>query len=99
MILPGLGLMRQSLLDNASDLNETLEESEFKTLAVNTQSAIQAGTLYTVTAALERLIADLKEQFNQRIRFIITGGDAETLMPLLPSSIAHYPDIVLKGLA
>jgi len=99
MILPGLGLMRQSLLDNTSDLNETLEESEFKTLAVNTQSAIQAGTLYTVTATLERLISDLKDQFKQRIRFIITGGDAELLLPLLPESIAHYPDIVLKGLA
>ena len=89
MILPGLSMMRESLLMNTSNLNETLEESEFKTLAVNTRSAIQAGTLYTVTAALERLITDLKEQFDQRIRFIITGGDAETLIPLLPTSIAY----------
>ncbi|MBE9532705.1 MAG: type III pantothenate kinase, partial [Proteobacteria bacterium] len=72
MILPGLSLMREALLDKTSDINDTIEDSNFKTLAVNTQSAVQAGTLYTVTASLERLIDDLTEQFNNRIRFIIT---------------------------
>ncbi len=99
MILPGLTLMRESLTSNTSDLNDTVEESSFKALAVNTQTAIQTGTLYTVTASLERLIDDLKAQFNNRIRFIITGGDAEIIMPLIAANIAHYPDIVLKGLA
>jgi len=99
MILPGLNLMRDSLISGTSDLTDTLAESEFKTLAVNTQSAIQTGTLYTVTATIDRLMSDLKEQFKNRIRFIITGGDAETIRPILPMNIAHYPDIVLKGLA
>ena len=99
MILPGLSLMRQALTDNTSDINDTTEASDFRTLAVNTQSAIHSGCLYTITASLESLINDLQEQFENRIRFIITGGDAETLQPLLPSFVAHYPDIVLKGLA
>ena len=99
MILPGLSLMRDALLDKTSDISGTIEDSNFKTLAINTQSAVQAGTLYMVTASLERLIDDLREQFNNRIRFIITGGDAESLIPLLPTQISHYPDIVLKGLA
>ena len=99
MILPGLDLMRNSLVSGTSDLTDMLEESEFKTLAVNTQSAIQTGTLYTVTATIDRLMSDLKEQFKNRIRFIITGGDAELIRPILPANIAHYPDIVLKGLA
>ncbi|MCL4138910.1 UNVERIFIED_CONTAM: hypothetical protein GTU68_037747 [Idotea baltica] len=99
MILPGLGLMRDSLINGTSDLTDTLAESEFKTLAVNTQSAIQTGTLYTVTATIDRLMSDLKDQFKNRIRFIITGGDADVIRPILPANIAHYPDIVLKGLA
>jgi type III pantothenate kinase len=99
MILPGLSLMRESLITGTSDLTETLAESEFKTLAINTQSAIQTGTLYTVTATIDRLMSDLKDQFKNRIRFIITGGDAEVIRPILPANIAHYPDIVLKGLA
>ncbi len=98
MILPGITLMREALTSNTSNITDVLEESEFKTLAVNTQSAILSGTLYMVTASLERIVDDLNEQFNNRIRFIITGGDAVLVMPLLPSFIAHYPDIVLKGL-
>lgn len=98
MILPGITLMRHALTSNTSNLTDVIEEKEFKTLAVNTQSAVQCGTLYMVTASLERIVDDLNEQFNNRIRFIITGGDAELVMPLLPSFIAHYPDIVLKGL-
>jgi type III pantothenate kinase len=99
MILPGLSLMRSSLASNTDALTEDEGEQEYKTLAANTYSAIQAGTLYSVTATLERIISDLKLSFENKIRFIITGGDAEHLLPLLPDEIHHYPDIVLKGLA
>jgi len=99
MILPGLSLMRSSLVANTHALTEESDEKEFKTLATNTYSAIQAGTLYSVTATLERIISDLEESFDNKIRFIITGGDAENLLPLLPDNINHYPEIVLKGLA
>ena len=99
LILPGLNLMRTALTSNTDALNEQSDNKEFKVLATNTYSAIQAGTLYSVTATLERIIDDLKQSFNNRIRFIVTGGDAETLLPLLNDNVAHYPDIVLKGLA
>lgn len=98
MILPGLSLMREALSDN-TNMSEPAEESDFKTLAVNTKSAIKTGTLYTISASLERLINDLNAQFNNLVSFIITGGDAETILPLLNSSISHYPDIVLQGLS
>jgi type III pantothenate kinase len=99
MILPGLSLMRSSLAANTDALTEDLGEKEFNTLATNTFSAIHAGTLYSVSATLERIINDLKQSFNDQVRFIITGGDAEQLLPLLPDDINHYPDIVLRGLA
>ncbi|WP_438971053.1 type III pantothenate kinase [Methylophaga sp.] len=99
MILPGLGLMRSSLAANTHALTDEPDEKEFNTLATNTFSAIQAGTLYSVTATLERIITDLKDNFDDKVRFIITGGDAESLLPLLPEKISHYPNIVLRGLA
>lgn len=99
MILPGLSLMRSSLTANTDALSEERDETEFKTLATNTFSAIQAGTFYSVTATLEQIINDLRQTFKNQVRFIITGGDAEQLLPLLPDDVNHYPDIVLKGLA
>ncbi|WP_292363530.1 type III pantothenate kinase [Methylophaga sp. UBA1464] len=99
LILPGLSLMKQMLTDNTDALNNATQESEFKLLATNTHSAFQAGTLYMVTATLENLINDLQQNFKNEIRFLITGGDADELIRLLPQLLIHEPDLVLKGLA
>ncbi|WP_417548836.1 type III pantothenate kinase [Methylophaga sp.] len=99
LIVPGLSLMKQMLTDNTDALNDVAQESEFNLLATNTHSAIQAGTLYMVTATLENLINDLQQYFKDEIRFLITGGDADALLPLLPQPLLHEPDLVLKGLA
>jgi type III pantothenate kinase len=99
MILPGLTLMRRSLATDTHALTEELDEQAVKTLATNTASAIQVGTLYSVSASLNQIIDDLTQSFNKQIRFIITGGDAKQILPMLPDNVYHYPDIVLKGLA
>jgi len=99
LILPGLSLMKQMLTDNTDALTDATQESEFKLLATNTHSAIQAGTLYMVTATLENLINDLQQNFKNEIRFLITGGDADELIQLLPQPLIHEADLVLKGLA
>lgn len=99
LIVPGLSLMKQMLTDNTDALGHHTQDSEFNLLATNTHSAIEAGTLYMVTATLENLIHDLQQNFKENIRFLITGGDAEELIPLLPQPLHHEPDLVLKGLA
>jgi len=99
LIVPGLSLMKKMLTDNTDALSNVAQESEFNLLATNTHSAIQAGTLYMVTATLENLINDLQQNFTDEVRFLITGGDAEELIPLMPQPLIHEPDLVLKGLA
>lgn len=99
LIVPGLSLMKKMLTDNTDALSNVTQESEFNLLATNTHSAIQAGTLYMVTATLENLINDLQQNFTDEVRFLITGGDAEELIPLMPQPLIHEPDLVLKGLA
>lgn len=87
------------LTDNTDALGNVTQESEFNLLATNTHTAIQAGTLYMVTATLENLINDLQQNFTDEVRFLITGGDAEEIIPLMPQPLIHEPDLVLKGLA
>ncbi len=99
LIVPGLSLMKKMLTDSTDALSNVTQESEFNLLATNTHSAIQAGTLYMVTATLENLINDLQQNFTDEVRFLITGGDAEELIPLMPQPLIHEPDLVLKGLA
>lgn len=99
LILPGLSIIKQSLADNTHAPIDRVEENEFTFLAINTHSAVQAGTLYAVTATLEHLITDIQQNFNNQVRFLITGGDAEQLIEFLPQPLTHEPDLVLKGLA
>jgi len=99
LILPGLSLIKQMLADNTNAFSDLAEESGFKFLATNTHSAVHAGTLYAVTATLDNLITDIQQNFTSEVRFLITGGDAEQLIELLPQALIHEPDLVLKGLA
>lgn len=97
-ILPGLGLMRSTLAAGTDALTETTDDVSFNMLATNTYSAIQAGTLYSITATLENLIRDIQQSFDDNIRFVISGGDADAVLSLLPDNVEHDSDIVLKGL-
>lgn len=97
-ILPGLGLMRSTLAAGTDALTENTDDVAFNLLATNTYSAIQAGTLYSITATLENLIRDLQQNFDNNIRFVISGGDAAAIQPLLPDDVEVDTDIVLKGL-
>lgn len=97
-ILPGLDLMRSTLAAGTDALTENTDEVAFNLLATNTYSAIQAGTLYSISATLENLIRDLQQNFDHDIRFVISGGDAEAIQALLPDEIEIDTNIVIKGL-
>ena len=68
-------------------------------LARNTEDGVTAGTLYTVVAAVDRIVADVAIELGSAVARIVTGGDAETLLPLLADRWQHEPALVLQGLA
>lgn len=99
LILPGLKLMREALVAGTDGLTEAEQDSNYSLLATNTFSAIQAGTLYSISASLQQIIADMRQSFKD-IRFTVTGGDGETIMSVLGDETIRYdPDLVLKGLS
>ena len=99
LILPGLQLMQSSLIDNTDGIAPSKPDpSELQRLATNTHHAIQAGAFYTITASLNQLIDDLDADSETDIHYLITGGDAEKLSPLLPDYIEPFPHLVLGGL-
>lgn len=102
LILPGLAMMRHALLSGTSDLslnNEHAAPNHTALLADDTSDGVKAGTFYTLIAALDRITADLEEELDCRLQRVITGGDAELLLPLLGQPHHHEPDLVLKGLS
>jgi len=98
LIFPGLNVMKTALLDHTDIELEESESGNSRLFARNTADALGGGGLYTVIAALDRIVADVAVEMKRNLINVITGGDAESLIPLLSGDYDHHPDLVLDGL-
>lgn len=98
LIVPGLNMMRQALTANTRGIPDE-PEGQVSLLARDTRDAVTGGTLYTLVAVIDRVTEDVTVELGGRLERIITGGDAERVLPLLTGPYRHEPDLVLQGLA
>lgn len=105
LIVPGLRLMRECLLNRTAKVNTQLIEDEqadsqpsIDFLGKNTAQAVAGGALWTLAAGVERLHNQAYDLVGGSMRCIITGGDAQQLLPLLSGDWQWTPDLVLRGL-
>ena len=102
LIIPGLSMMRRALLEQTQGIlpaGATPATGDISLLARDTQNGVNGGTLYTLVAVIDRVVADIGTELGVPLTRIITGGDAAALLPLLAGHYHHYPDLVLQGLA
>lgn len=102
LIVPGLGMMRDSLLDGTDGIaydSDAEEEASDSLLAHSTRSGVEVGSLYALLAFIDRIINDLQNELGDEMQCILTGGDAEEIAPLLAHEVLHQPQLVLDGLA
>ena len=100
LILPGITLMQQVLLDTTSiKTTHHVDAGEFSALANNTEQAISAGCILAIAGLVERVSNEMREQYDNAICTILTGGDAETIGRLLAIDYKYEPHLVLEGLA
>jgi len=104
IIVPGLDLMRQALTGNTGNLERLAgtgrkpQQDESVLFGQSTDAAITGGAV----AAIRGLIEDCQESAQQNFGdpvLVITGGDAERVIPHLRISSEHHPLLVLEGLA
>jgi type III pantothenate kinase len=94
-IVPGLSLARRSLSEGTAVLPETATGGDGYGLADDTVSAIRHGTLAQVAA----LVNSARAAIPGEVTVVVTGGDAEILIPVLAQAAIHASDLVLDGLA
>ena len=103
VIFPGLQLMKNSLLgktDIASSLvkNGFEQNKELEIFNHTTASAIQNGVLNAVVAGITSSASAMAKKCNEKVRVVITGGDAPYLLPHLSPQYHQEPDLIMKGL-
>jgi len=99
LILPGIGILQQTLLQNTAQLRLSGKSPVTTPLADTTTAGISAGAVYLLVAAIDRCVADMRAEQGTGIDIIMTGGDAGRILPLLQGNAHHAADLVLRGLA
>jgi len=99
LILPGIGLIQQMLLQNTAQLSLSGKQPAVTPLADTTEAGIYSGAIYMVVAAIERSVADMRAELAADIDIVLTGGDAGRILPLLQFDTHHAADLVLRGIA
>ena len=100
LITPGIDLMVSAVCANTADVSiEGSDSAEIALLATSTEAAVLGGSLYTAVSLLDRVCADLSGELGENVSILLTGGDAERLIPLLECNSRYEPELVLRGLA
>lgn len=98
LILPGLQTMRASLLAK-TNMDLKLNETDLMwKLACNSESAVLQGTLYSIVSSIDQIVDVVDPKTENNFMRIITGGDAEKLLPLLNKHYQLETNLTLNGL-
>lgn len=97
-IMPGLDMMRNSLLQNTVGVREVV--GDCPGFAINTADAVTSGTLHMLQAGLLEVCESAKMRLGNEMRVVLTGGLSEKMLPLLDKvEVIHLePHLVLYGL-
>ncbi|MDT8386499.1 MAG: type III pantothenate kinase [Thiogranum sp.] len=100
LIVPGIDLMAAALQQNTAGIVPgELDERDVALLGSSTEAAVSGGVLYAAVAFVDRVSSDFQAEFPDRISLILSGGDAQRIMPLLSRRPRYDEHLVLKGLA
>ncbi len=103
IILPGLALMTESLHRDTSDIEGFAHNSQGGLsgddwFGRDTRQAVQRGALFALRSAIIQAAEATAAPHESPPLIILTGGDAEVLLPLPGYSAELMPMLVLEGL-
>lgn len=102
LIAPGIGLMRAALFSETGNLRELSEEpleGGMGLFATDTHESIVRGTILAAASLIQRSRKEMGRMIGKLPSLVISGGDADRLIPLLDEYVDHHPHLTLEGLA
>lgn len=96
VIVPGAGLMRQALLQGTARVAEA--SGQWQAFPRTTADAVQSGIVAALCGTIHQQHAHLAEASSVAPKCLLTGGDAEMLLPHLIVHAELVPALVLEGI-
>lgn len=97
VIIPGLAMMPRCVAENTAQVE--VGDSTGSELGRDTASCLAAGARYAISGALEQIVTRMESRDGVAMHRVITGGDAEQILPWLGNGWHHEPDLLFMGLA
>ena len=92
-VLPGVQMSKDALTKHAG-LKASSSIPKASTSPLSTNDAIHTGAFLSITGTATLM----RRQLLPGAKFVVTGGDAEHLLPLLPRTAEHIPHLPIHGL-
>jgi len=101
LIAPGLDMMRRSLVKGTAAIGPLPAEAGAlqSLLSRNTIDGVNSGVMHMAGALIDRVIGEAAAGYGGNLDAVITGGDAERMLPLLRHTPRYDRDLVLRGIA
>ncbi len=99
VIMPGLSTAFQCLRTETDAVEEISSiNSDASSVAQSTEEGVAAGVLLGLAGGVERVVREHSLLVDKTAAVLITGGDAEKIMPHLTIPVDFQADLVLQGL-
>lgn len=97
-IMPGVGLMNESLAKGTSKLSEVTLSPPESALGTDTFGCIQSGLFYGTAGAAERLLQEIEKEIGFGLEVVVTGGYGGMVSRFLTREHILSPNLTLEGL-
>ncbi|MGB7931287.1 MAG: type III pantothenate kinase [Gammaproteobacteria bacterium] len=101
LIAPGLAMMRRSLVQETAAIGPMPDGADGlqSLFSRNTIEGVNSGVMHMAGALIDRVTGEAAAGHGRTLEAVITGGDAEKLLPLLLRTPRYDRHLVLKGIA
>lgn len=101
LIAPGLAMMRRSLVQETAAIGSMPDGANGlpSLFSTNTLEGVNSGVVHMAGALIDRVTGEAAASYGRSLEAVITGGDAEILLPLLHRTPRYDRHLVLKGVA
>jgi type III pantothenate kinase len=97
-IMPGVGLMNESLAKSTSKLSVVSLNQPGAALGTDTLQCIQSGLFYGAAGAVERLLREIEKEIGFELKVVVTGGYGGMVSKFLSRDYILNQHLTLEGL-
>lgn len=97
-IMPGLGLMNETLGKGTDALRKIALEAPVSALGKDTSGCIRSGLFYGTAGAVERILSEIEGATKGEFKVILTGGYGPLIADFIKRPCEMNPNLTLEGL-